>query len=82
MRRKRSQAPGSSVLSDPACLDCCGLHTDVRTDGLSEGKRPNKGHSNTWASCGFFPRARLMPPAPEAQPRELQQTQVVLCGLL
>lgn len=66
--RRRSQAPGPSVLRDPACLDCCG----VRTDGLSEGKRPNKGHSNTWASCGFFPRTRLMPLAPEAQPRELQ----------
>lgn len=76
MRRKRYQAPGPSVLSDPACLDCCGLHTelhtDMHTDGLSEGKRPNKGHSNTWASCGFFPRTRLMPLAPEAQPRELQ----------
>lgn len=72
MRRKRSQSLGPSVLSDTACLDCCELHTELHTDGLSEGKRLNKGHSNTWTSCGFFPRTKLMPLAPEAQPRELQ----------
>lgn len=75
MRRKRAQALGGvcqGILLASTAVDCTELHTDVSTDGLSEGKRPNKGHSNTWASCGFFPRTRLMPRAPEAQPREPQ----------